>query len=289
VDAACRRGERCLYFHFEEPSEQIIRNMHSIGLDLGRWTKRGLLDLQARRPASHTLESHLIYMLRRIQEAKPRILVLDPVSALGALNSLPEVRSMVGRLVAHLKEWQISTLFTSLTEAAHPGEQSEVGISSLVDTWILVRDLESLAERTRGLYIIKSRGMAHSHQVREMLITDHGLRLTDVLVGPDGILTGAQRVRQQLKDQAEAEIWRTEILRRQAQLARRRSLLDSQIAALRAEFEAQKTETEAAITAENLRLGRQAQTLLLQARKRQNNSHPGPGAGRKKTLKRPVG
>ena len=176
VDAACRRGERCIYFAFEESSAQIIRNMRSIGIDLEPWVTKGLLKFHAERPSVYGLETHLLTMHKAVNEFKPAVVVVDPITNLLSSGNPLEVKSMLTRLIDFLKMNQITTMFTTLTSAGGHLEQSEVGISSLADAWLLLRDIEIGGERNRGLYILKSRGMAHSNQIREFLLTDKGIQ-----------------------------------------------------------------------------------------------------------------
>ncbi|MFZ0487516.1 MAG: circadian clock protein KaiC, partial [Arenicellales bacterium] len=179
ADAAGRRGERCIYFAFEESPKQIMRNMRSIGIDLQPWRKKGLLALQAMRPSSYGLEKLLAIIERTVEQFQPRMVVLDPISSLELSGTFEEARIAVMRLVDFLKSRQVTTLLNSLTNSGDPLEQSEVGISSLVDTWLLLRNMEQNGERTRLLYILKSRGMAHSNHVREFILSDHGVELME--------------------------------------------------------------------------------------------------------------
>ena len=179
VDSACKRGERCLYFAFEESTNQIIRNMRSIGIDLQPHVEKGLLQFHVGRPTLFGLEMHLITMYDIIQQFRPRLVILDPITDFTSVGSEVEVKSAVTRLIDYLKSNQITALFTSFTMEDRGPEQSEVGISSLIDTWVLVQNLERNGERTRGIYILKSRGMAHSNQVREFWLTDNGIKIGD--------------------------------------------------------------------------------------------------------------
>lgn len=243
ADAACRRGERVVYFAFEEPPSQIMRNMRSIGIDLEPWAKKDLLRFQASRPTFAGLEMHLTRMHKAVNNFKPHAVVVDPLNGFVTGSNETEVKAMLMRLVDYLKTNQVTGMFTSLTSGGGPLEQSEVAISSLVDTWLLVRDIEIGGERNRGMYILKSRGMAHSNQIREFLLTDHGVELRDVYVGASGVLTGSARLAQEAQEQAGTLARRQEVERRQLELERRRKALEAQIAALRAEFEAQEIET----------------------------------------------
>ena len=191
ADETCRRGERCLYFAFEESESQMSRNMRSIGLDLATWTKKGLLGFHATRPSAYGLEMHLATLHKLVKEFKPSVVIVDPITTFLRSGLSVETESMLMRLIDFLKSQQITAVFTSLTHGGNPLEGSQAGVSSLVDTWILLRDIELGDERNRRLYILKSRGMAHSNQVREFLLTDHGFDLRDVNAGPEGVLTGS--------------------------------------------------------------------------------------------------
>ncbi len=193
VDAACRRGERCLYVAFEESTSQIIRNMRSIGIDLEPWVQQGLLQFRATRPSFYGLEMHLLTLQKLAEEFQPSVMVIDPLTNLISVASDSEVKSMLVRLIDYLKMKGITTLFTSLVAGGDVEVNSEVGISSLMDAWLLVRNLENNGERNRGLYVLKARGMAHSTQIREFRLTSHGIELVDVYVGPEGILPGSAR------------------------------------------------------------------------------------------------
>lgn len=179
ADAACRKGERCLTFLFEESPSQLIRNMRSIGLDLKQWVSRGLLRLHATRPTRYGLEIHLATMIKTIDKFQPRIVVLDPISAFWGNEKNFEIKSMLTRLVDHLKSEGITAMFLNLTADGKFIEHTDTGISSLIDTWVILRNMELDGEHIRGLYILKSRGMYHSNQVREFQITNHGIKLRD--------------------------------------------------------------------------------------------------------------
>jgi circadian clock protein KaiC len=240
ADAACRRGERVLYFSFEESPDQIIRNMRSIGIDLQPWVKKGLLQIQAQRPSSAGLETHLAMKHKLIIDFKPQVVILDPLNSYVIGDNQIEVKSMLMRLVDFLKTRQITGLFTNLAQSGSPVEQTEVAISSVIDTWLLLRDIDSGGERNRCLSILKSRGMAHSNQIREFMLTDHGVELRDVYVGPEGVLTGSARLTKEAENQAAQLIRNQEVELRRIELERKRTTLDAQIAMLRAEFAVQE-------------------------------------------------
>ena len=246
VDAACRRGESCVYFALEESPAQVVRNMRSIGIDLDAWVKKGLLRFQAARPTLFGLEMHLISMHKTVDELAPRVVVVDPISSLLTAGSAHDVKAMLVRLFDHLKLKGVSTLLTSLTDS--PGaEESTVGISSLIDTWLQLRELEAGGERNRGLYVVKSRGMPHSNQVREFVISERGVELVEVYTGPGGALAGTARVAQMAADEAAALSRQQDAARRQRALARRRVAFDAQLLSLQAEFAAEVDEMTNAI------------------------------------------
>jgi len=239
---ACRRGERCLYLAFEESESQLIRNMRSIGLDLAPWSKKGLLRFHAARPTANGLEMHLTALHKRATEFQPHLVVVDPITTFIAAGTSREAESMLTRVIDFLKGEQITALFTSLTHGGDVLEASQASISSLIDTWIVVRDIELGGERNRGIFVLKARGMGHSNQIREFLLTDHGVELKDVYVGPEGVLTGSMRQAQEAREKALGLSRHQEIERRRRDLDRKRRALDVQIAAQRAEFEAEQEE-----------------------------------------------
>jgi len=236
---ACREGKRCLFFTFEESSSQIVRNMRSIGIDLAPLMEQDLLRFHASRPSAGGLEVHLARMHRLVSDFEPEVAVIDPITNLRIIGNDSELRSTLTRMIDFLKGRQITTLLTSLTVSTKPSEDSsEVHISSLVDTWILVREIESDGERNRGLYILKSRGMAHSNQVREFRLTDQGIKLIDVYLGTEGMLVGTAREARMIRDEAEER--EREYEARQRQMAQRRAAVRAQIDALTAELEAEE-------------------------------------------------
>jgi circadian clock protein KaiC len=193
TDAACRRGESAVYFAFEESAPQIVRNLRSIGLDLEPWLQKGLLHIYAARPTLRGLEGHLSAMHRLIEEARPRVLVVDPISNLISVGTSVEVKAMLARLIDFVKTRQTTALFTSLTVDEDNPQGTDIGISSFMDTWLLLRNIELNQERTRTLNVLKSRGMPHSNQVREFVLTSKGLRLLDVVRHQGRVLVGAER------------------------------------------------------------------------------------------------
>ena len=246
AQAAARRGERALFFAFEESPNQIIRNMHSIGLRLGPWVKRGVLRFHAARPTLYGLEMHLATMFREITAFRPAVVVVDPMTSLLAAGSESETRAMVTRLIDFLKAQQITSLFTSLTPEGSALQQSEIAISSLMDSWLLLQNIESDSERNRGLYVLKSRGMAHSNQIREFVISDQGIDLVDAYIGPGGMLVGAARAAQNAREKAAAVASQQDAMRLRRALERKHTAVERQIAALRSEYEAEEQEARRA-------------------------------------------
>lgn len=177
--ASCQRNERCLYFAFEESPKQLIRNMQSIGLDLQPWVDKGLLQIHAARPTLHGLEMHLVVLYKAMRDFGPRGVVIDPISNFAMAGSPGESKSMLTRLVDFIKSQQITSVMTTLIPGMGHADPDELGVSSIIDTWLSVRDLEVKGQRIRGLYLLKSRGMPHSNRIREFRLTDHGVELAD--------------------------------------------------------------------------------------------------------------
>ena len=240
VDAACRRGERCLYFAFEESPKQIVRNMHSIGIDLEPWVRKGRLLFHASRPTYAGIEEVLLVTHKHIASFKPSVVVIDPMTNLLSVSTLNEVRSMLTRLVDFLKTQAITAVFTSLTLAGGSLEANEADVSSLMDTWILLKAIEVGGERNRALYVLKSRGMEHSNQIREFVLTNDGLHLLDVYLGPDGVLTGSARVSQEGREKAADTSRRQHLEGRGRELHRKREIFEARMTMLRAEFEVEE-------------------------------------------------
>ena len=228
----CARGEKCMYFSFEESPEQIIRNMRSIGMDLGKWSKKGLLLFHSVRPTLYGLEMHLAKMHQLVKEFNPAGLVMDPVTNLISIGESNEIRAMLTRIIDFLKMQQVTTVFTSLTTGGEALEKSEVGISSLMDTWLMVRMLETAGERNRMLCVLKSRGMAHSNQMREFQLTDDGIKLVDAYIGSGEVLTGSARLVQEAKDRAQGVADQQELERRQRELQQEQASLQTQAEAI---------------------------------------------------------
>lgn len=276
--AACDRGERCLYMAFEESVSQITRNMRSIGIDLQKWLNRGLLHFSAQRPTQHGLEMHLAKVHQLVSEFKPQSVIVDPITNLITGGTEKEIRSILTRLIDFLKRRQITALFTSLTASGGDLERSEVGVSSLIDTWLLLRELENNGERNRGLYVIKSRGMAHSNQIREFLLTDHGVKLVSAYLGVEGVLTGSARLAQQAQEKEDSLLRKMEVERQRLELNSKREALERSIHELRSQFSAEEKRLEHAIELNRQREKRTEEGRAAMARSRQaasgDNSRP---------------
>jgi circadian clock protein KaiC len=268
VEAACTRGERVLFFTFEESPDQLVRNMRSIGIHLETGMKSGLLQFRATRPTLYGLETHLTTSIKQINLFKPDIVILDPINAFVVGGNQNEVKIMLLRLVDFLKMKKITAFFTSLSTAGDIMEDTDVSISSLIDTWLLLRDIESGGERNRGLYVLKSRGMAHSNQIREFKLTDHGIELLDVYVGAEGVLTGSARLSQEAKNEAQQLLRSQDIVRKQLELERKREAMEARITMLRSEFDAEESETLKVIRIETASDNRFARDKANMARSR---------------------
>ncbi len=242
AQAAARRGERVLFFSFEESPNQIIRNMHSIGLRLEPLVKRDLLRFHSARPSLYGLEMHLATMFREIASFKPHVVIIDPITSLMDAGSNSECKGMVTRLIDYLKAGKVTSLFTSLTQGGHALAQSESAMSSLMDAWILLQDFEGNGERNRVLYVLKARGMAHSNQIREFLISNRGIDVVDAYIGPSGVLTGSARAAQGALEKAAVLASQQEAAQLKREVERKRKALDRQIGDLRSDYEGEALE-----------------------------------------------
>jgi circadian clock protein KaiC len=286
VHAACERGEKCLYLAFEESQDQIIRNMRSIGIDLQPHVRKGLLRFHASRPTFYGLEMHLLTIHMLVQQHQPKIVVVDPVTDLMSGGSVEDVHAMAMRLVDYLKGKGITTLMTTLTSGGGNLEQTEVNISSLIDTWLLLRDMEAGGERNRGLYILKSRGMAHSNQIREFRLTDQGIQLLDVYLGPDGILTGSARLAQEARVRADESDRRENARHRHTEIQAERKALAAQIAAIEAKISMQDKELHALTAREAEYVRRREKDQTAMALSRRADADPPPRRSRAAARKR---
>jgi circadian clock protein KaiC len=242
ADSICASGQRCIYFAMEESPHQVIRNMRSIGIDLQKWVDKKSLRFSARRPSLFGLETHLATMYRDVTDFDPAAVIVDPMSALLNAGASHDVHSMVLRLVDFLKSRGVTAMFTNLGTGAGEVAGTEVQISSLMDTWLLLYNRESNGEHNRQLYLLKSRGMAHSNQVREFILSSEGIKLRDAYVGPEGVVTGSARLAQEAKDKAKALVREQEVQRRSRELERKRREISAQIEVLQAQLESETAE-----------------------------------------------
>ena len=247
----CKKGKKCLIFAFEESPKQIIRNMKSIGILLQPWVDKGLLKFHATRPTLYGLETHLVTIHKIVNDFEPDVVVFDPISNLVTVGSSEEVKSMLTRLIDFLKSKQITTLSNSLTMMGNI--QTDVGVSSLMDTWIDLKSVITNGERNRTIDIIKTRGMYHSNQLREFELTNKGIKIVDVYLGPAGMLTGSARVSQISNEKAEKLVRQEEIDRKQRELEQKRQTMEAQITELKAQFEVEKLELDQVISQEKMK------------------------------------
>jgi circadian clock protein KaiC len=271
ADATCKRKERCLFLAFEESPAQIIRNMKSIGVDLQAHVDDGLLVFHPSRPTQYGLEMHLISIINTIDKFSPHLLVMDPITNFVNVGSMSEVKSMLVRLLDYLQRKQVTALFTALTLNSNTDVQPDEGVASLVDIWISIKDVETNGERNRSLYIMKARGMQHSNQIREFIITSAGLQLVDVFIGPAGVLVGSARQAQQLQDVAATELRSLLHTRKEREIKRKKIVLDARIASLEEEFESLKDELTKTHQEEELK------KQLAERKQRDHRQNPSPG------------
>ena len=262
--AACKRNERVLFFAFEESANQICRNMRSVGIEMEPFIRKGILKVHAARPTAFGLEMHLATMHKLINDFKPQVIIVDPISNLISTGAMAEVKSMLIRLIDFIKVNNITALFTDLVSGAF-SESTDVGVSSLMDTWILLKTLENNGERNRGIYVLKARGIRHSNQIREFTITSKGVSIVDAYSGPSGVLTGTARVAQEAQDSASRTLRLQDIERKQRELLRKKVMLDAEVTLLKSKYEAEeeelkrnieeKTASEDAMSRDRQRLG----------------------------------
>ncbi|MGD0604844.1 MAG: ATPase domain-containing protein, partial [Streptosporangiaceae bacterium] len=245
VNAACARGEQALMVLLEESPEQVLRNMRSIGLNLRPWVEAGLLRIWAARPSAFGLETHLASLAGLIDEQVPSVAVLDGIASLS--NGIPstevttEVTSIVARKIDLFKSRGVTSVVTSLGQGE---DVSTVSVSSMVDTWLLLCNTETNGERNRLLFVLKSRGTAHSNQVREFVLTDHGVELVDVYIGAAGVLAGSARVTQQAAERDEERRLAEELARRRRKLRRSVIEREAHLVAVQDQLDAERTEID---------------------------------------------
>lgn len=282
--AAARRGERVLFFSFEESPAQIIRNMRSIGLQMAPLVQRGLLRFHSARPSLCGLEMHLATMFKEIATFKPDVVIVDPITSLMNSGTDSETKGMITRLIDYLKAKQVTSLFTSLTQAGHALQQSEAAMSSLMDAWLLLQDFEGNGERNRVFYVLKARGMAHSNQIREFLISNRGIDIVDAYIGASGVLTGSARAAQNSIEKAALLASQQEAAQLKREVERKRAALERQISGLRADYETEALELRRIaeqvgtqtrlLSTQRTELGRLRQADVAVAAKAQRNSKP---------------
>lgn len=286
ADEACKRNERCLFFVFEESPQQIIRNMKSIGINLQTHIDNGVLQFFASRPTAYGLEMHLVAIHKAIRKFKPKVVVLDPITNLITVASFSDVKSMLVRLIDFLQMEQITVMFTALSFSNTVNDLTDDGVSSLVDSWIQIRDIEENGERNRALYVIKARGIKHSNQVREFIISDNGIYLVDVYLGPEGVLTGSAREAQMLQEQTGELLYNHARNVKDRELMRKRRLLESKIESLRTEFESTEEELNKIYDEEIIKRGAANENRSKMITKRigpvNNNSKPNSKSGKPK-------
>jgi circadian clock protein KaiC len=277
--AACERGDRCLYFCFEESPDQLVRNMRSVSVNLEPHVKSGALLIHAARPTAHGLERHLVTMHKVINQFRPDLVIVDPITNLVKVGTLHETQAMIIRLIDFLKMRGTTTFFTSLTAGGNELEESEVGVSSLIDTWLKLDVVQSGGERNRTLAIVKSRGMPHSNQTSEFVFGTRGVRFADTYLGTSVVLTGSARLAKEAEDEAATRVLDNEIARKEEERERRRRRLEAQILLLREGFEADDAELSRAIQDETRRRDRVRTGMQRMARSR--HAFTGEGGGKK--------
>jgi circadian clock protein KaiC len=268
AEAACKRGERVLYFCFEESPNQLMRNMLSIGIKLEPWVRKGLLKFHATRPTFYGLEMHLAVTHKFVNEFKPDVVILDPINTFVTGDKEFEVKTLLMRIVDFLKVNQITALFTSLTSAKSSIESSDAGISSLIDTWLLLRDIELNGERNRGMYVLKSRGIANSNQIREFVLTNHGVELREVYIGASGVLTGSARIAQEARENSVVLTRKHEMEFKKREIARKRKELEAKVENMLADFGSEEAEAIKIIEEEQEMIKRLEQDKMEMAKSR---------------------
>lgn len=251
ANAACTAGERALIFSFEESADQAVRNMKSLGVDIGRWITSGNLRYIATRPTFYSLEMHLAVMLREVIRFNPSLVVLDPISSFMESGDRMEIQSMLLRIVDFLKSRGVTAVFTHLMHGQDGNAQTDAGLSSLMDAWILLLNREVNGEFNRELYLLKARGLSHSNQVREFLMSKDGIKLVPPYLGESGALTGSARKTEEAKSR-QTEIRRqAEALRAQQQIEQKRRRAKAQMEALQADLDADELALKAMVQDES--------------------------------------
>lgn len=257
AESACNRGERSLFFVFEESESQVLRNMKSIGINLDSCVRKGMIKFHAVRPTAYSLEMHLSMMLKLIEEFSPVVVVIDPISNLYPVGDDIQVRSMLMRLIDHLKTLEITALFTNLSSdysaGAYSTEPTQMHVSSLMDTWLILKNVEGNGERNRVFSIIKARGLPHSNQIREFILSDEGLELLDVFQGGGDVLFGSARVAQEARDQAQQLLKGEEIDKKRREIEQKRRMMENEIAMIEEKFAREEEELKILVDQESSR------------------------------------
>jgi circadian clock protein KaiC len=280
ANESCKRNESCIYFAFEESQQQILRNMRSIGMNLDPYVKNGKLIFHASRPTLYGLEMHLVVIYKLLKQYKPKTIIIDPITNLSSVGTASELKSMLTRLIDFLQKEQITVLFISLSQNNREQDNINENVSSLVDAWLMLRDIEFNGERNRGLYIMKSRGMKHSNQVREFMISDRGIELVDVFLGPEGVLTGSAREAQKLLDETGLALRLHSQGSREKEIERKNKVMEAQIEALRSEFDSVKEELSRTVVEDELR------KEIIESNRKKMLSIRGKNEGAKKTVRK---
>ncbi|MGH7077610.1 MAG: circadian clock protein KaiC [Acetobacteraceae bacterium] len=268
--AACAAGERALYFSFEESAGQSVRNMKSVGLDIGRWITSDRLRFIATRATFYSLEMHLAVILREVMKFDPSLVVLDPISSFLEYGDRVEIQSMLLRVIDFLKGRGVTAVFTHLMHGQDGQVQTDAGLSSLMDAWILLLNREVSGEFNRELYLLKARGLSHSNQVREFIMSDEGVKLVPPYLGDSGALTGSARRNEEARSRGAEMRRKADVSRAQQQLEQRRRRARAQMEALQAELDADEIELNAMVQGEGEYLRRTADDLIDMARSRKS-------------------
>lgn len=240
--ATCERKQRCLFFAFEESPDQIVRNMRSINVNLAPYVKNGLLKFYASRPTLYGLEMHLVVFYKLVKQFKPSVVILDPITNLITVGNTSEVKSILIRLIDFLQQEKITVMFTALSLPSDAAGNQEEEVSSLVDVWIALQDIELNGERNRAVYILKSRGMRSSNQVREFIISDKGIEIVELMISPKGVVVGSARKSYELEREKEKISKKRDIIRKNKEIERKKNILDGKIKRLITQFEMEKEE-----------------------------------------------
>jgi circadian clock protein KaiC len=270
ADAACAAGERAIVFSFEESADQFVRNMKSVGIDIERWIKSDKLRFIATRPTFYSLEMHLAVILREVTRFNPSLAVLDPISSFMESGDRMEIQSMLLRVVDFLKGRGATAVFTHLMHGQDGRVETDAGLSSLMDAWILLLNREIGGEFNRELYLLKARGLSHSNQVREFIMTDAGIKLVEPYLGESGALTGSARKNEEAKIRRAEMRRQVDVVRAQQQIQQKRRRATAQMEALQADLDADEIELNAITQDEDEYLRQAAEDRIEMERSRKS-------------------